>query len=74
MHSDGTNVVGMRLEARDFLRCIVIVYADLKVIRTAYDPILAGNKSPRTNRHICELERFDNCFGGKRPDVDMSTV
>ena len=74
MHSDGTNVVGMRLEACDFLGCIVVVHADLEVIRTAYDPILAGNETTRTNRDICEFECFDDCFCGKRPDVDMSTV
>ena len=62
MHGDGTNIVGMCLEARDFFRRVVVVYADLEVVRAAYNPILAGDESTRADWDICELECFDDCL------------
>lgn len=74
MHSNGSNVVRMCLEARDFLGRVVIVDPNLKVIGTTHNPVLAGNEPTRTNRNIGKLECFDNCLCSERPDVDMPAV
>ena len=52
----------MGFKGCDFLRSIVVVDSDLEVIRTADNPIFAGDESPRSYRYIGKLEGFDNCL------------
>ena len=60
MHSDGANVVRMRFKRRNFLRGVVVVYSQLKIIGAANDPILSRNETSGSDGDICEFEGFDN--------------
>ena len=62
MDDDSADVVRVSFEGRDFLRGVVIVNADLKVVRTTDDPILAGDESPCSYGDIGELKGLDNCL------------
>ena len=74
MDNNGANVVGVGFEGGDLLGGVVVVDADLEVIRATDDPILAGNEAPCTNGYIGKFECFDYglCFVG--PYVCMTAV
>ena len=57
---DRSNVVGMGLERSDFLGCIVVVDTELEVVRTANNPVLAGNEASSSYGNIGEFEGFNN--------------
>ena len=71
---DGTDVVGVGLEGGDLLGGIVVIDAELEVITTADDPVLAGNEAAGSDGDIGELESLDDGLGGVGPDVDMAGV
>ena len=60
MDNNGADVVRMSFERGDFLRGIIIIDADLEIIGSTNNPILAGDKSPCSNGNIGELESLDN--------------
>ena len=60
MNGNGANIVRMRLEGCDLLRSIVVIYSELKVIRTANNPVFACNESTSSHRDVGELECLDN--------------
>ena len=60
MNDNGTDIVGVSLERSDLFRSIVVVDADLEIVGAADNPILAGDKPPRSDRDIGELEGFDD--------------
>lgn len=60
VNSNRSNVVGMSLEGCDLFRGIVVVDTELKVIRTANNPILAGNETTGSHGDIGELEGLNN--------------
>ena len=60
MDDNSADIVRVSFEGGDFLRGIVIVDTDLKIIRTAHDPILAGDEPPCSHGDIGELESLDN--------------
>ena len=63
MNDNGANIVRVGFERGDLLGGIVVVDTDLEVIRTAHDPILAGDETPRSYGDIGELETFYNRLG-----------
>lgn len=74
MDNNCANVVGVGFKGGDLLRGVIVVNADLEVIRATDDPILAGDEAPCTNRYICKFERFDYglCFVG--PYISMTAI
>lgn len=56
---DRTNVVGVSLEGRDLLGGVIVVDAQLEVIRSANNPVLAGNEATGSYGDIGELECFN---------------
>ena len=60
MNDNSADVVRVSFERGDFLRGIVVVDADLEVIGTAHDPILAGDETPCSYGNIGELKGFNN--------------
>ena len=60
MNHDTANVIRMRLKRCNLLRGIVVVDSQLKVVRTADNPVLARNESTRADGHIGQLKGFDN--------------
>lgn len=57
---DRSNVVGMSLERRDLLGRIVVVNTELEVVRTANNPVFAGNEASSSYGDIGEFEGFNN--------------
>lgn len=74
MNDDGANVVRVSFEGGNLLGSVVIVYSQLEVIRTANNPVLAGNEAARPYWDICKLKGLDYCLCLERPDVGMATV
>jgi hypothetical protein len=62
VHDNGANVIRMCLEGSDLLRRVVIVYAQVKVIRTANDPVFPCNEATSANGDICKFKGLDNCL------------
>ena len=60
MDDERANVVRVRLERRDLFRGVVVVDAELEVVGTAGDSVLAGNEAPCPEGDIGEFECFDN--------------
>lgn len=60
MNSNRSNVIGMSLEGRDLFGGIIVVDTELEVIRTANNPVLAGNETTGSHGDISELEGFNN--------------
>lgn len=60
MNNYGSDIVRMSFEGSDFLRGVVIVYTDLEIIRTANDPVFAGDESASSHRDIREFKSLDN--------------
>ena len=54
------NVVWVRLERGYLFGGIVVVDANLKVIRTADDPVLPGDETASSHRDIGEFEGSDD--------------
>ncbi len=72
VHNDGADVVRVRLEGGDLLRGVVVVYAQLEVVGSADDPVLARYKATRAHGDIGQLEGFDDRLGLVGPDVYMA--
>jgi hypothetical protein len=51
-----TNIIGMCLPSLDLLHRIVIVYAEMHIISTSYDPLLTDDKLRASYRHFAHLE------------------
>jgi len=47
-------------EGCDFLRCIVVVNAELEIIGTTDNPILPGDETAGSDRDISKFECLDN--------------
>lgn len=60
MNNYGSDIVRMSFEGGDFLRGVVIVYADLEIIRTANDPVFAGDESASSHGNVGEFKSLDN--------------
>lgn len=60
MNDYGSNVVRMSFEEGDFFRGVVVVYSDLKIIRTANNPVFAGNESAGSHRDVGEFKSLDD--------------
>jgi len=60
MDGNRPDIVRVCFEGCDLLGGIVVVDAQLEVVRTADDPVLAGNETTGSDRDIGELERFNN--------------
>lgn len=60
MYDDCPYVVRMRLKGRDLLGGVVVEDSQVEIIAAADNPILPGNKTPRSYGYVRELEFFDN--------------
>lgn len=60
MDDDRANVVGVCFEGGDLLGRVVVIYAQLKVIATANDPVLARNEATSSDGYIGEFKGLDN--------------
>jgi hypothetical protein len=60
MDGNGTDIIRVCFERRDFFGSVVIVDTELEVIRTAYNPVLPRNESTGTDGDIGEFECFDD--------------
>ena len=60
MDDDGSYIVRMSFEGSDFLGSIVIIDPHLKVIGTAYDPVLPRDEAACSYGDIGQFECLDN--------------
>ncbi len=74
MDSNGSDIIGMRLEAGDLLAGVVVVDAELEVIAATDDPILAGDEAAGAHGDVGELEGLDDALRFVGPDVDVAAV
>ena len=63
VHQNGADEVAMCLEALHLLSRVVIEDSDLKVIRTAQDPVLLGQELHRADGEGRGLQSFDGSLG-----------
>lgn len=60
MNGNGTDVIRVSFEGGNLLGGVIVIDAELEVVRTADNPVLARNESTGTNRNIGKLECFDD--------------
>ncbi len=71
---DGADVVRMGLERRDLLARVVVIDAQLEVVRAANDPVLARNEAASADGHFAELEALDDLLRLVGPDVSRAAI
>lgn len=60
MDGNGTNVVRVSFEGGDLLGGVIVIDAELEVVRAADNPVLARDESTGTDRNIGKLKCFDD--------------
>lgn len=74
MNYDATYIISMRFESVHAIQCVVIEDADLHIVRTGDDPILAWHKLGGSNRQIAHLKSLDELLILMIPDVYVAVV
>lgn len=60
MDHDRTDIIWVSFEGRDLLGGVVVVDTELEVVRTANNPVLAGDETAGSYGDIGKLKSFDN--------------
>ena len=59
MHSEASNVIGVRLKGDDFFVCIIIEDAQLEIVRAGDEPVLPRYESYTSHGYLRDLECLD---------------